>query len=128
MRACFAFRRARRSSAWSLHLADEVPLAIERSQVVAAHCPDILQHHDFSRESLYDVLLRDYGVQLIRAEQLTEARRANGDESRLLEIMLGDPILEMTRLTYSTSGQPVEYTQSAYCGARYKFQAVLKRI
>ncbi|MDZ4763342.1 MAG: GntR family transcriptional regulator [Chloroflexota bacterium] len=109
-----------------LRLADDVPMAIERAQVIAACCPGILDKHDFTRESLYDVLLRDYGIQLIRAEQSIEARRAHGDEPRLLEIAPGDPILEMTRLTYNTSGQPVEYVKSAYCGARYKFQAVLK--
>jgi GntR family transcriptional regulator len=109
-----------------LRLADGVPMAIERSQVVAAYCPNILDHHDFSRESLYDVLLREYDIQLIRAEQSIEARRATSEESRILEIVTGDPILEMTRVTYSTSQQPVEYVKSAYCGTRYKFQAVLK--
>jgi GntR family transcriptional regulator len=109
-----------------LRLADDVPMAIERSQVVAAYCPHMVEHHDFSRESLYDVLLHNYGVQLIRAEQSIEARRATSEESRLLEIVTGDPILDMTRLTYNAAGQPVEYTKSAYCGARYKFQAALK--
>lgn len=109
-----------------LRLADDVPMAIERSQVVAAYCPAILEHHDFSRESLYDALLRDYGVQLTRAEQSIEARRANQEEARLLDVALGDPILDMTRVTYSVSGQPVEYAKSAYCGTRYKFQAVLR--
>jgi GntR family transcriptional regulator len=85
-----------------------------------------LEHHDFSRESLYDALLRDYGVQLTRAEQSIEARRANQEEARLLDVALGDPILDMTRVTYSVSGQPVEYAKSAYCGTRYKFQAVLR--
>ncbi|MBW4438581.1 MAG: GntR family transcriptional regulator [Pleurocapsa minor GSE-CHR-MK-17-07R] len=109
-----------------LRLADDVPMAIERLQFVASHCPGILDGHDFSRESLYEVLLHEYGVQLIRAEQSIEARRATSEESRLLEIMPNDPILDMTRVTYSTSGQRVEYTRSAYCGSRYKFQAVLK--
>jgi GntR family transcriptional regulator len=109
-----------------LRLADDVPMALERSQVVAACCPHILDHHDFSRESLYDVLLREYGIQLIRAEQSIEARRATHEESRLLEIVAGDPILEMTRVTYSVEEQPIEYVTSAYCGTRYKFQAVLK--
>jgi GntR family transcriptional regulator len=73
------------------------------------------------------VLLREYGIQLTRAEQSIEARRANAEESRVLEIGLGDPILQITRVTYNGGAQPVEYAQSAYCGARYKFQAVLKQ-
>ncbi len=109
-----------------LRLADDVPMAIERAQIVAAHCPGILNRHDFSHESLYDVLLRDYDLRLVRAEQSIEARRATSEESNLLDIMPEDPILEITRVTYSTTGQRVEYTRSAYCGSRYKFQAVLK--
>jgi GntR family transcriptional regulator len=111
-----------------LRLADDIPMAIERSQVVAALCPGILERHDFSRESLYDVLLHEYGIQLIRAEQSIEARRATSDESRLLDILPGDPILDMSRITYDSSGEPIEYAKSAYCGARYKFQAVLKTV
>jgi GntR family transcriptional regulator len=100
-----------------LRLADHIPMAIERSQIVAALCPGILDHHDFTRESLYGVLLEEYHLQLVRAEQSIEARRATSEESRLLEIAPGDPILEMTRITYSSSEIPAEYVHSAYCGA-----------
>jgi GntR family transcriptional regulator len=65
-------------------------------------------------------------VWLVRAEQSIEARRSTPDEARLLEISPDDPILEMTRVSYDTSGERVEYTRSAYCSSRYKFQAVLK--
>jgi GntR family transcriptional regulator len=109
-----------------LRLADDVPMAIERSHIVASYCPSILEDHDFSRASLYEVLQRDYGVWLVRAEQSIEARRSTPDEARLLEISPDDPILEMTRVSYDTSGERVEYTRSAYCSSRYKFQAVLK--
>jgi GntR family transcriptional regulator len=109
-----------------LRLADDVPMAIERAQVLSAHCPGLLNSHDFSRESLYEVLRREYGVRLVRAEQSIEARRPTADEADLLDIAPDDPILEITRLTYNTAGERVEYTRSAYCGSRYKFQAVLK--
>lgn len=109
-----------------LRLADDVPMAIERTQLVEAHCPGILIGHDFRRESLYDVLVREYGVRLVRAEQTIGARRATVEESHLLDIGPDDPILEITRVTTNTNGQRIELTRSAYCGARYEFQAVLK--
>jgi GntR family transcriptional regulator len=109
-----------------LRLADDVPMAIERAQVVAARCLGITERHDFARESLYEILRQEYGIQLIRAEQSIAARRATLDEARWLAIAPGDPILHMTRLTYAADGQPIEYVDSAYCGARYIFQAVLK--
>lgn len=109
-----------------LRLADGTPMTIEHSQLVEACCPGILNGHDFSTESLYDVLLRQYSVQLVRAEQTIGARRATASEAHLLDVPLEDPILEITRITYNTNGQRVECTRSAYCGARYVFQAVLK--
>ncbi|MFN8379011.1 MAG: GntR family transcriptional regulator [Anaerolineae bacterium] len=109
-----------------LRLADDTPMAIERTQLVEMHCPGILNGHDFSTDSLYDVLLRQYGVQLVRAEQTIGARRATAEESNLLDVLPEDPILEITRITYNTNGQRVEFTRSAYAGARYLLQAVLK--
>lgn len=111
-----------------LRLADDTPMAIEHSKLVAVCCPGIIEQHDFSRESLYDVLRRVYAVHLTRAEQSIEARRATDSEARLLRIEPGEPILQITRVTFSDGDQPIEYVQSAYCGGRYKFQAVLRRL
>lgn len=109
-----------------LRLADGIPMAIERSQLVEACCPGILNGHDFSTDSLYDVLRHQYSVQLVRAEQTIGARRATAYESDLLDILPEDPILEITRVSYNPQGQRVECTRSSYCGSRYEFQAVLK--
>lgn len=109
-----------------LRLADDTPMAIERTQLVEAYCPGILNGHDFATHSLYDVLRRQYAIQLVRAEQTIGARRATAEESHLLDVPPEDPILEITRITYDTLGQRVEFTRSAYAGSRYLLQAVLK--
>ena len=51
-----------------LCLADDVPMTINRAQVVPWLCPGIKNEHHFSGESLYDVPLTEYDVQLVRAE------------------------------------------------------------
>lgn len=111
-----------------VRMADGVPLAIERTKIAASRCPGILNGHNFSRESLYVVLRQEYGINLTHAEQSIEARLATEEESKLLHIEANAAILHMVRVTYSGSDQPFEYTLSAYCGSRYKFNAVLKHV
>ncbi|MCK6577847.1 MAG: GntR family transcriptional regulator [Anaerolineae bacterium] len=111
-----------------LRLANRVPMAIEQTRFLASRCRGILEQHDFSRESLYQVLRDDYGVVLTHAEQSIEARLATRDESRLLQIEPNGAILHMTRLTYMLGGFPFEYALSAYCGMRYKFNAILRHL
>lgn len=111
-----------------LRLANGVPMAIERTKLVAGLCRGLLDHHDFSRESLYQVLREEYGIHLQYAEQSIEARLATHEESRLLQVKTSAPILHMMRRTFTDLDQPIEYALSAYCGERYKFQAVLKHL
>lgn len=111
-----------------VRLADDQPVAVETAHIVAAICPNLLEQHDFSRESLYLVLRRDYNVKLSYAEQTIESRLATKDETAALHIKAGAPILHMTRVAYLTTRQPVEYVQSAYRADRYKFRVVLRDI
>ncbi|MBK8023183.1 MAG: GntR family transcriptional regulator [Chloroflexi bacterium] len=111
-----------------LRLADNLPIAIEHTRFLERMCEGILEEHDFSKESLYHVLREEYAVTLTHAEQSIEARLATLEESRLLLIPQNAAILHMTRLTYATGGLPFEYALSAYCGVRYKFNAVLKHV
>ena len=111
-----------------VRLADDKPMAIESCRIVAALCPGLLSEHDYERESLYQVLRGEYGIRLAYAEQSIEARLAGTDEAALLQMEARAPILDISRVTYTDTNQPVEYTLSAYCGARYKFQAILRRV
>lgn len=111
-----------------LRLADDVPMAIEKSHLSAARVPGILDRHDFSRVSLYAALRESYDINLTRAEQTIEARLATPDEAALLQTDLDAPILHMTRLTFSEGDAPCEYALSAYCGTRYKFRALLRQV
>lgn len=111
-----------------VRLADEKPIALETSTLIAALCPGLLEGHDFSRESLYAVLRTQYHLTLAYAEQTMEARRATRDEARWLEIEPGDPILNITRVTRMADDRPFEYVRSAYRGDCYTFHAVLRQL
>ena len=107
--------------------ADGEPMALETCNLVAARCPGILDRHDYARESLYQVLRKEFGLSLSHAEQTIEARQATRHEAALLDIKAGSPVLQMVRVTYA-SHTPVEYVRSTYRGDRYKFRVVLRQL
>ncbi len=108
--------------------ANELPIAIETATLLASVCEGIFEKHDFSKESLYNVLKKRYGITLKYAEQTIEARQASREEARTLQIDAGSPILAIYRITYNDYDQPIEYAISAYRGDSYKFKAILRNI
>ncbi len=107
-----------------VRLADRVPLAIETVHLPHYLCPNLLSH-DFSTESLYDVLEREYGYRLTRAEQTIEAALANPREIATLQLIPPAPVLVMERLTFTNQDVLIEHVQSTYRGDRYKFRSTL---
>lgn len=108
--------------------AGERPMAIECASVVAHICLGIDKNHDFTHESLYNVLREQYGVNLVAAEQTFEARAADETEAHLLGIEPEAPVLAIHRVTYDDMSRPCEEVKSVYRGDRYKFRAKLSRI
>lgn len=106
--------------------AENQPIALETSTLLAAPCRDLLDKHNFARESLYHVLRHHYHISLTHAEQTIEARRATREEAQLLEIAERDPVLAILRVTHSDAQRPFEHASSVYRGDRYKFRALLK--
>ncbi len=109
-----------------VRLADGKPLAIETTHLAHQACPGILEGHDFSRESLYSVLRREYGWVLVWADQIIEARLPQPHERRLLGIDRQTPVLSIRRTTYSRHDLPVEFVYSIYRGDQYQMRAILR--
>ena len=62
-----------------LRVADALPIALEKSHIINALCPDILEKHDFSRKSLYQVLRSEYHLRLnSRASNYRSPHRRGG--------------------------------------------------
>lgn len=107
-----------------LRLADGMPLAFETAYLPAVMVPGLLAH-DFTVESLYDVLERDYRLQLTHAEQRLEAGLATPRELELLQVAAPAAVLRMRRLTLAADRTPVEWVLSTYRGDRYSFRTTL---
>jgi GntR family transcriptional regulator len=107
-----------------VRLSDGLPLAIEAACLPAALVPGLFSH-DFSAESLYEVLAADYGLVLTEAEQWIEAALAGSREQELLELPNPAAVLRIKRLTRTVDGTPVEWVVSTYRGDRYAIHSVL---
>jgi GntR family transcriptional regulator len=76
------------------------------------------------QSGLYEIL-RARGVSIRVANQTIGARRAHGDESGLLDIDKGSPVLTMERVAFDASGRAVEFGHHCYRPDMYRFETTL---
>jgi GntR family transcriptional regulator len=109
-----------------VRLADAQPLALETTHIPHHLCPGLLKQHDFERESLYEVLRREYGWTLVWADQLIETRLPEDYECKALGLDAKTPVLRFTRVTFDEQDQPVEFVRSVYRGDKYQLRIILR--
>mgnify|MGYP003976553149 FL=1 len=107
-------------------LADDEIISLECTFIPYALCPDIEKDHDFSQESLYQILRQKYFFKLSVAQQTVEARLPSEEEIEKLQIGPTEPVLSFTRTTFDSQSKPVEFVNSVYLGDRYKLRIMLK--
>ena len=110
-----------------IRYANSSPMAVEWSRIPRRFCPDLLEKFK-SGDSLYETLLRHYGIQMSLAEEVIEAGLATPEQARLLKAPKESPMFLFTRTSYRQSGEPVEFVKSVYRGDRYKIVNRLKRM
>lgn len=107
-----------------LRLADAEPMAIETTHLPLSRFRGLTEHLE-TGGSLYQVLRERFGVQLGYAEQTIETALASPEEAELLGADVGLPMLLLSRHSFDSDGNPVEWVRSLYRGDRYKFVARL---
>jgi GntR family transcriptional regulator len=75
--------------------------------------------HDYTQNSLREILQRQYGVRLARAEQTIQAIAADEETAELLGVDQGAPLLYIERVSYSDYDAPVEHLRLYHRGDRY---------
>ena len=99
-----------------IRLADEVRISLENARIPASLAPDLLaQPLD---DSIYDLLVNRYGVTCVKAVERMVAVLADAEQSRLLGIKIGDPLMAIERVAFDLDDQPVEYSTDLFCGDR----------
>jgi GntR family transcriptional regulator len=109
-----------------LGCAEEEPFVISFTYLPEALCPGLFDRNLADRP-LYDVLEKDYGLRLARAERTLEASVADDFEARLLKIPVGAPIHFMHSLAYLDDGRPVEYSRLRFRGDKSRINFEVRR-
>ncbi len=108
-----------------LRIVDGKPAAIERAYLPHSFCHGILEH-DFSKESLYDVLAAQYNMKPDHAEQEIGAEIATPQVADLMNLDHPAPVLVIRRETRTADGRVIEYVESEFRADRFRFYTNLK--
>lgn len=73
------------------------------------------------------ILEEDLGISLSMADQTVQATLADTKIAALLDLRVGDPLLQSERVVYDSQKKPVEYVSSLYRADRYAITMKLKR-
>ena len=110
-----------------LRLAEGRPMALEVSHLPAGRFEGLLKKKkELEQGSLYNLLVEEFGVSLVKARETLEAGYARERDAELLKIRQNAPVLLRERITYDESEKPVEFVRSFYRGDSYKFHIELK--
>jgi len=101
-----------------MRTADDLPMAVERTNLEAAAYPQMLERLRV-RDSLYELLASDYGVNVDSAEQAFTIAQLDADDARRLSTTTGAPAFAVTQTSRDSAGRVVEFGRSLYRGDRY---------
>lgn len=107
-----------------LRCANNEPIILETSYIPNWLVPDFSQEK-LERNSLYDVLDKEYGVSVTKAKEAFEPVLIRAYESQYLEVKAGDPALMLERVAYDKNGLQVEFCRSIVRGDRCRFYTEL---
>ena len=103
-----------------LRLADDEPIAVERSHLVARRTPGLLDE-PLDDRSLYTLLEERYGLVIDGGEQTIGAGLASPADASALRVRPGTGVLRFERWSFA-GGAPLEYATSVYRGDRYQLR------
>jgi len=101
----------------------------EPIQVVTTYIPLIispdLPNIDLTHRSLYEYLETANNIKIYRGKRYIEAVLASEEQAKLLDIDEGDPLIMLDSVSYTKSGQAVEYYHALHRGDRSRFEVEL---
>ncbi|HEY6403436.1 MAG TPA: GntR family transcriptional regulator [Blastocatellia bacterium] len=109
-----------------LRLADDEPMGIQTAYLSLALAPRLMEE-EFTNASLYEALERRYSLRPARAQETYVAALLDRADAKLLKVAAASPALSAERVSYLSSGQPLEVTYSIMRGDRYQIVLDLTR-
>jgi GntR family transcriptional regulator len=102
-----------------IRFSDSTPLAIEQVDIPCYLCPD-LEKFDLTRQSLYQILEREYGLQLVHCVETISAIQPSRSHRQLLQLPRDAAILRIERKTFCANDTPAELAVTTYRGDMYQ--------
>lgn len=96
------------------------PILIVINYIPERFCPSLLDE-DLETQSLYDILENKYGIELVWGERTIEAISASHEDSKLLGVERGAPLIFLRSITYTHNNVPVEYYEAKHRADRTRF-------
>lgn len=109
-----------------LRFIQDEPLVLVSTYIPYARCPALLQA-DLTRQSLYALLEKQYGLVITRGRRAFEAVAANQREAELLRVERGAPLMLLDSVSRTDDDIPIEYFHALHRGDRSRFEADLLR-
>lgn len=110
-----------------LRLVNDIPLALHVIYLNHRLCPQILQHN-LAEESVFQLLCREYGLRLVRAEEQVYAALADRREMELLNLTYPAAVLRAERTTFLDTGEVIEFSLATCCGEWYRMGILLEEL
>ena len=85
-----------------------------------------LQRGDIEGAALYDVLETRHGVHIVRAVETLQARAARAQDSKILGIQRGLPVISIERVAYTYSDDVVEVRRAVARSDQFKYELELR--
>jgi len=111
---------------YRLRKLNDEPIVLDRTYLPFKLCPELL-NEDLTSKSLYSFIEGKYNLKIDRGRKFIEATIAKNDESKLLNIKKGSPLLYIESISYLTDGTPIEYYVALHRADRIKLVTDLKR-
>jgi GntR family transcriptional regulator len=108
-----------------IRTADGKPMCLEDSFLNPEFVPGLIAKVD--KESLYNLMERDYRVRIEWAEQTIRATVLDPDEAQVLEAPAFSPAFLVTRTGYDAKDRAIEHAESLYRGDRYHYELQIRR-
>ncbi len=103
-----------------IRFADEKPMAIQESFIISKYCPE-LPGYDFSKESLYSVIQKDFNLKLSYTRNILKTRISNEEEIDIFKLKDKISVFILDYTAFLKDDIPFEYGSSIYRGDKYTF-------
>ena len=106
--------------------ADGLPLLLEQVRLPAALLPGLIERDFGADESLWGVLRAEYGLPVVRRQEVLSAIMPTQREVRLLELLARRPAVQFDGVAFTTGELPIEHSRTVVSPERARYYVEIR--